>query len=311
MLMKRAILSMILLCIGLYSYAQDCDIHLIAISVDQKDNTPESANEYLYNRLCTAVSHDGISASGQYAQFFVAAKGLVLYEQVVPGAPAQTALTLSLNLYIGDYWGEKVFARTSFEIRGVGESRERAYLNAYRSLNKNNARLVSFLEEGKKHILNYYDTEYRNIQKEAKRAAQLRDYPKALFLLTSVPMCCKGYEAVSEDLIQIYHEYINYNCDRLLMEARTAWATYPDLHGAELVAEILNQLEPDAACYDEAMELYKEVKAKMKDDWNYEFRKKYEDKIALRKQIIEAARAVGVAYGNGQQPQTTNIMWLK
>lgn len=62
--MKRAILSMILLCIGLYSYAQDCDIHLMAISVDQKDNTPESANEYLYNRLCTAVSHDGISASG-------------------------------------------------------------------------------------------------------------------------------------------------------------------------------------------------------------------------------------------------------
>ena len=33
--MKRAILSMILLCIGLYSYAQDCDIHLMAISVDQ------------------------------------------------------------------------------------------------------------------------------------------------------------------------------------------------------------------------------------------------------------------------------------
>lgn len=309
--MRRAVLSMMLMCMGLFSYAQDCDIRLMAISVDQGDNTPASANEYLYNRLCSAVSHDGVSASGQYAQFFVAAKGLVLYEQVVPGAPAQTALTLSLNLYIGDYWGEKVFTRTSFEIKGVGESRERAYLNAYRSLNKNNSRLVSFLEEGKKHILNYYDAEYRNIQKEAKRAAQLREYPKALFLLTSVPVCCKGYDVVSEDLIRIYREYINYNCDRLLMEARTAWATNPDRYGASQVAEILNQLDPDAACYDEAMDLYKEVKAKMKDDWNFEFRKKYEDKIELRKQIIDAARAVGVAYGEGQQPQTTNIMWLK
>lgn len=309
--MRKVVLSLVTLCIGLAAYAQDCDIHLMAISVDQEDRAPASANEYLFNRLCSAISSDGVSASGQYAQFFVAAKGLVLYEQVVPGAPAQTALTLSLNLYIGDYWGEKVFTRTSFEIRGVGESRERAYLNAYRSLNKNNARLISFLAEGKKQILAYYDAEYAHIQKEAKRAVQLRDYPKALFLLGSVPMCCKGYEAVSEDLVNTYREYINYNCDRLLMEARTAWATNPDRYGAEQVAEILNQLEPDASCYDEAMALYKEVKDKIKDDWNFEMRKKYEDKIEIRKQIIEAARAVGVAYGKGQQPTTTNIMWLK
>lgn len=311
MFMRKVVLSLIALCIGLVSYAQDCDIHLMALSVEQDDRTPASVNEYLFNRLCTAVSSDGVSASGQYAQFFVAAKGLVLYEQVVPGAPAQTALTISLNLYMGDYFGEKVFTRTSFEIRGVGESRERAYLNAYRSLNKNNARLVSFLAEGKKHILDYYNAEYTNIQKEARRAVQLRDYPKALFLLSSVPVCCKGYEAVSEDLVSTYREYINYNCDRLLMEARTAWATNPDRYGAEQVAEILNQLEPDASCYGEAMALYKEVKDKIKDDWNFEMRKKYEDKIEIRKQIIEAARAVGVAYGKGQQPTTTNIMWLR
>lgn len=311
MCMRKVVLSLIVACMGLGAYAQDCDIHLMAISVDQEDKTPASANEYLFNRLCSAVSSDGISASAQYAQFFVAAKGLVLYEQVVPGAPAQTALTLSLNLYIGDYWGEKVFTRTSFEIRGVGESRERAYLNAYRSLNRNNARLTDFLAEGKKHILDYYDAEYANIQKEAARAVQLKEYQKALFLLSSVPVCCKGYDAVSEDLVRTYREYINYSCDKLLMEARTAWAVNPDQYGAEQVAEILNQLEPDASCYDDAMALYKEVKAKIKDDWNFEMRRKYEDKIAIRKQIIEAARAVGVAYGKGQQPTTTNIMWLK
>ena len=59
------------------------------------------------------------------------------------------------------------------------------------------------------------------------------------------------------------------------------------------------------------MDLYKDIKAKMKDDWNFEMREKYKDDIALRKQAIEAARAVGVAFGEGQQPQTTNLMWMR
>lgn len=299
------------LCFQASAFAQDCDIHLMAIDTEQDDRMPDAAREYLFNRLCTAVTDDGISASSQYAQFFIAAKALPLYEQTVAGAPVRTALTLSLNLYIGDYWGEKVFDRLSFELRGVGESPERAYINAFRSLNKSNAKIADFLLRGKLRILNYYDQEYPNIIKEARRASGLRNYERALFLLTAVPVCCKGYDAVSDELVRTYQEYIDYNCDRLLMEARTAWAVNPDQKGASAVARILNQLEPNAACYGDAMELYKEVKAKMKDDWNFEMRQKYNDAIDIRKQVIDAARAVGVAYGEGQQPQTTNLMWLR
>lgn len=310
--MKRLFSLFVLMCLVAFKgYSQDCEIHLMAIDSGQDKDTPASAKEYLYNRLCTAVSSDGVSASGDYAQFFVAAKALPLYEQVVTGAPAKTALTLSLSLYIGDYFGEKVFDRISFEIRGVGESRERAYLNAFRSLNGSNGQIAGFLKNGKKRILDYYDAEYGNIIKEAKRSAQLRDYQRSLFLLSSVPVCCSGYDAVSDELVKLYKEYINYSCDRLLMQARNAWAVSPDQTGAEEVAEILNMLEPDASCYGEAMSLYKEVKAKMKDDWNFEMRQKYNDEIAIRKQIIDAARAVGVAFGKGQQPKTTNLMWLK
>ena len=41
-----------------------------------------------------------------------------------------------------------------------------------------------------------------------------------------------------------------------------------------------------------------------------ENREKYKDEAGLKKQRIEAARAIGVAFGNGQQPVTTNITWL-
>ncbi len=310
--MKRFLLISLLSCLlGGMACAQDCDIHLMAIEANPDGEMPEAAGEYLFNRLCTAVTGDGISATGQYAQFFIAAKALPLYEQAVTGAPVKTALTLSLNLYIGDYWGEKVFDRMSLEIRGVGESRERAYLNAFRSLNKNNQQVANFLEKGKQRIIAYYDAEYNNIIREAQRESALRNYERALFLLGAVPVCCNGYNAVADELVKTYHEYIDYNCDRLLMQARNAWAVHPDQRGAAEAARILNQLEPDAACYGDAMDLYREIKDKMKDDWNFEMREKYKDSIELRKQTIEAARAVGVAFGEGQQPQTTNLMWMR
>lgn len=310
--MKRFLLISLLSCLlGRMACAQDCDIHLMAIEANPDGEMPEAAGEYLFNRLCTAVTGDGISATGQYAQFFIAAKALPLYEQAVTGAPVKTALTLSLNLYIGDYWGEKVFDRMSLEIRGVGESRERAYLNAFRSLNKNNQQVANFLEKGKQRIIAYYDAEYNNIIREAQRESALRNYERALFLLGAVPVCCNGYDAVADELVKTYHEYIDYNCDRLLMQARNAWAVHPDQRGAAEAARILNQLEPDAACYGDAMDLYREIKDKMKDDWNFEMREKYKDSIELRKQTIEAARAVGVAFGEGQQPQTTNLMWMR
>lgn len=310
--MKRFLLISLLSCLlGGMACAQDCDIHLMAIEANPDGEMPEAAGEYLFNRLCTAVTGDGISATGQYAQFFIAAKALPLYEQAVTGAPVKTALTLSLNLYIGDYWGEKVFDRMSLEIRGVGESRERAYLNAFRSLNKNNQQVANFLEKGKQRIIAYYDAEYNNIIREAQRESALRNYERALFLLGAVPVCCNGYDTVADELVKTYHEYIDYNCDRLLMQARNAWAVHPDQRGAAEAARILNQLEPDAACYGDAMDLYREIKDKMKDDWNFEMREKYKDSIELRKQTIEAARAVGVAFGEGQQPQTTNLMWMR
>ena len=60
----------------------------------------------------------------------------------------------------------------------------------------------------------------------------------------------------------------------------------------------------------EAKALYNEIKQKVTSDWDFENREKYKDEAGLKKQRIEAARAIGVAFGNGQQPVTTNITWL-
>ena len=39
--------------------------------------------------------------------------------------------------------------------------------------------------------------------------------------------------------------------------------------------------------------------------------KKYQDSVDVEKERINAMREVGVAYGRGQQPTTTNIGFLR
>ena len=71
------------------------------------------------------------------------------------------------------------------------------------------------------------------------------------------------------------------------------------------------QIDPEASCYADAAKLLKEVKSQVRSDIDFEMREKYHDEIKLERERISAMRAVGVAFGNGQKPTTTNLMWLR
>ena len=97
----------------------------------------------------------------------------------------------------------------------------------------------------------------------------------------------------------------------LLNKARVLWASMPTIDGARLVAPIIAQIDPESSCYGDTQKLLAEIKAQVRSDIDFEVREKYHDQIAIQKQTIECARAVGVAFGKGQQPQTTNILWAR
>ena len=66
---------------------------------------------------------------------------------------------------------------------------------------------------------------------------------------------------------------------------------------------------PDAKCYKEGMDLYREIKDKVLDDWKFVM-KIYQDGVDIEKERIKAWRDVGVAYGNHQQPISNYVNWL-
>lgn len=297
--------------IALGIHAEDCNIHFMVLPVEQGNDIPDDVNDLLMTRLATAVTATGVMANPDADRFFITGKVSHLNKDVVAGPPINHTIHSILTLYVGDIITQKVYATTTFELRGVGTSESRAFINAMSQLNGKSNKLQQFVEKGRQKVLDYYNKEYPTLLKQAQQAASLKNYEEALNIVTAIPECCVGYDKASKLTLSIYDKYINNQCHWLVSEARSAWAASPDEYGAEKAYSYLTQIDPDAACYSEATALHNEIKKVVKENWDFENKEKYKDGVETERRKIEAARAVGVAFGNGQQPTTTNLMWLK
>ncbi|MDE5561117.1 MAG: hypothetical protein K2J00_04840, partial [Bacteroidaceae bacterium] len=121
----------------------------------------------------------------------------------------------------------------------------------------------------------------------------------------------KGGKAAFEYGLQLYTQNLNRVNLFLLNRAKALWMSGQNGKAASEACFLLSWIDPEAACYADAQKLMQEVKAQVRSDIDFEMRQKYNDKVRLESDRIAAARAVGVAFGNGQKPTTTNLMWLK
>ena len=286
-------------------------IDLSIITAEQTEDVPDATIDFMNTRLTQIATADGITRDPLLSQFFLAGKFNHIVEDIVPGPPRQTALHTQLTLYIGDLSSHTTYASVTLELRGVGTSDQRAFINAMQTVNAKNPQIKDFLTKGRKKVLDYYNTHYRQILAQAERAASQHKYDEALWRLVSVPECCTGYSTVKTYIDRYYKKYIDQEGVRLLNAAKAAWGVHPDQTGAADAYSYLMQIDPESASYPAATALANEMRQSIKSDRDFELRKKYQDQIDLEKSRIEGARAVGVAFGNGQQPVTTNITWLR
>lgn len=312
--MKRQfLLSIMCFVTALSAIAQDCEVHLMVTDMSQIADVPQEINNQLLQRLSSAVSQSsvGVVADDNFDQFFISGRFDEEYSDVVPGPPMQNVINATLTLYIGDVNNETVYATKSFQLRGVGTSKIRAYVNSLRMLNHRNDELQRFIDAGKTKIIAYYDKNYRALLEKADNAMRMKDYDMALYISTSIPVCCKGYEEAKRFTLKAYKSYIDNSAKILLMKAKSEWAASPDEEGAKAALSYLNQIDSDASCFNEAEALQNEIKKTVKGNWDFEHREKYKDALGLEIDRIAAARAVGVAFGNNQKPTTTHINWIR
>ena len=270
---------------------------------------PAGAQALIESKLTQLLTRNGIAGLDYQGQFALTVVTVPLDKDIIPGPPAKIAEKMEMNFYIVDMLNRTVFSSTSVIVRGLGETETKCYMNAISNMPMQSAQITKFINEGKQKIIAYYEAKADQMIKQAQALAKQKQYEEALFIVSQIPQECSKYDQALTAGLQIFQQYQDELCNRNLAQARRVWAAEQNSVGAEKAGQYLAEIMPDAACYGDAMALYREIKGKVLDDWKFEM-KQYQDGIDLERQRIQAMRDVGVAYGQHQPHQNTDIHFL-
>lgn len=277
---------------------------------DLQEPFPHNAKIQVENKLTQLLTANGLSSLDPNSQFVLTVFTVPQNKEVLATAPVQYIEVMELTFYMADALNQTVFSSTSQTVRGIGKSETRAYMDAISKINIKSPAMAQFVQQGKEKVIAYYDHEAPRILASVRTMIAMKEYDRAIFTAMTIPAQCKSYNEAQQVMIEAYQAYIDQQCVENLALAKSAWAAEQNAAGAAAAGEYLAQIYPDAKCYGDAEALYKEIKGKVLDDWKFEM-KQYNDQVALESQRIGAAKEVGVAYGNHQQPTSTNIGFLR
>jgi hypothetical protein len=292
------------------SKGEGSGIAIMAVVPSSADGLPSGAESALKNKMDQIASATGLGSMNRFSQFCMLAKIDVEQKEVLAGSPPKIAQTLNFNFYIVDQFDKKVFASTTVRAKAVGDSETKAYVQAIRQLNARSSELSSFVDAGRKKIIEYYNANCDKIIAKSRSLAAQDRHEEALFLLTQIPdVCTDCYMKAMEAAEVIFQSYIDFMCNANLAKAKAIWSSTQSSEGGLAAGVFLSEIYPDAACYPEAEKLYKEITAKIGKYIDFEM-KKWDDAVSLESQRIAAIRDIGVAWGENQQPVTNNPTWV-
>ena len=309
--MKKIFFSIAAALISATMFAAETEYLPISVyAYEDVEPFPQGAKALVENKLTQLLTQNGVAGMDYLGQFILTVSTTPLDKDVIPGPPMKISEKMEMNFYIVDAYAKTIFASTSITVRGLGETENKCYLNAISHMPLQTPQMAQFIKDGKSKIIDYYDHEAEAMLKKARFMAQQKNYEEALSVIALIPQQSKHFDAALAAGQEIYQMYIDNECALNLAAARQAWAAEQNSKGAYAAGEYLANILPDAGCYGDAMELYKEIKGKVLDDWKFEM-KKYQDGVDIQKLQIDAARQVGVAYGKHQPAQTTSIEFLR
>lgn len=310
--MKKIYLFSLAFILGLSSMAQTKSsdagrIVLNTVVPEQIEGLTGTAKANLENKLSQIATKNGMGGSALNPRFVLAANVIVQTKDITPTAPPMHAYTIEVTLFIGDGIEGTKFASTSVTLKGVGETETKAYMMALKNLKVDDAKYQTFIETGKKKIVDYYIAKCDFIIKEAQQLAARAEYDAAIAKLVAVPEVCKEcYDKAMDAVAPIFKQQIDRTCKLNLASATTVWNAGQNADAASEAGKLLSVIDPNSSCFADAKSLSDQIAKRVfeldKREWDFEM-KQYNDQISLEKATIQAARDIGVAYGENQ-PQT-------
>jgi len=284
-------------------------ISLTSVVPNQIEGLPPSINSNLINKLNQISTKYGMGGGSLNNRFILTTNVVVITKDITPTAPPMYAYTIEVTLYIGDGIEGLLFTSVSSTLKGVGETETKAYNSALKNLKIEEPKFKEFIERGKNKIIEYYNSKCDFILKEAEMLSGQNKFEAAIYKLVSIPEVCKEcYDKAMNAVPPIFQKKIDRDCKMKLQEANGIWNAGQDISSAEKAAAILSTIEPTAACFPEVQNLNKRIADKVKqiDDREWKYTLKTQAQVS---ELIDAYKAIGVAYGNNQ-PQNISYNFI-
>lgn len=301
--MKRTILTISSIILAAICYAQN--ISISAQVVDEK--IPEEAARQLETKLQNVLISNGFVNNGYIERYVLTAKVDIIQKDITPTTPARISEQMDVTLMVGDVIENKLFSSVTLSAAGIGTNENKAFINAFRNIKGDNPKIQEMLNDAKNKIQEYYTKHCSEIIQKSKRLTSTQAFDEALFLLSAVPNICEDcFVQCQQQAVVAYQQKIDSEATILLEKAKAIWSANKNEQGANSVAEIIGQINPMFSSYDQVVSLRKSVESKLladaKREWNFKM-KQYEDNQAFKRSLVDAAKAIGIAWGQNQ-PRT-------
>lgn len=297
------------------SYAKADDFGRIVLTSyldDTKANIPKNAFNLLRNKLTQISTKNGIGGSIPQ-RFIITAHVNVLTKDITSTYPAMHALTVETTFYVGDGVDGTLFSTVSVTSKGVGETEDKAFIAALKSIRPSSPEFGQFVETGKRKIIEYYNTNGDMYISKAQALAKEERYDEAIYMLMCIPEVCKDvYDRAMSAVSEIYSEKIDVMSERSLMEAKAIWSAGLDYDSAREAAEVLSEVHPNASCYPDAVALSKEIAGRVKelDDREWQFiLDEQSHEHEMQKAEIDASKEIARVWAENQPDLVYNVYW--
>lgn len=252
----------------------------------------------LQTRMDQITTNYGTGGASFNPNFVLVPSVVIEGYETVGGAPPRTLAKLDVVLKTGNAETKTKFSSLSMKASGVGENKQEAVGNAINKIDTRSDKLKTFMKESKQEVIEYYDKHCEDILKKAQSSANAQNFEEAFSHLYSIPSTCDCYDKAQEKVDEIFSQYQEAKCAKLMSRARAA-------HGAghmDQAARFLALVPTNSECQEDA----KKLANKMKDERIM----KYKKEVEVRKLKAKAARDIAVAFAKNQPDKVVSVNFL-
>jgi hypothetical protein len=300
----KTIFSSLCLFLTLCAYGQDSLLDIQTSKIKLNIILPENLDQINDNQLSrfnskitSLVTESGISGDEYSSGSFLIYPKLLINEisAVETGISNVYTASLDVTLFIKQFEQNTIFSSTSITVKGFGNSKDLAIINAIQNIQISNEKIKSFFTISKKKIIDYYNTTCNDLINKSSTLSKQNKYNEAIGLLYSIPTEVNCYNIAQESIIKYFKLYQESICASLIQKVKTRIAA----RDFEAALNILMQIDPSTSCKSDTDKLIdiceKNISDEVKRQRGLEM-SRYKDNVDLEKRRIESSKLIAIEY---------------